>query len=95
MHRSTSCRFQDFAPRIKVPTLIVTAEYDQLTPLEAAEAFFDNMKCPKEIWIAEGQFHPVGALRANLWPMIADWIKHVASAGLPANHNVKTVIPES
>ena len=83
------------APRIKVPTLIVTAEYDQLTPLEAAEAFFDNMNCPKEIWIAEGQFHPVGALRANLWPMIADWIKHVVSAGLPANHNVKTVIPES
>jgi alpha-beta hydrolase superfamily lysophospholipase len=83
------------APQIKVPTLIVTAEYDQLTPLEAAEAFFDNMKCPKEIWIAEGQFHPVGALRANLWPMIADWIKNVASTGLPTDHNVKTIIPES
>jgi alpha-beta hydrolase superfamily lysophospholipase len=82
------------ASRIQTPTLIVTAEYDQLTPIEAAEAFFTSMNCPKEIWIAEGQFHPMGALRANLWPQIADWIRRVANDGLPLHHAVRRVIPE-
>ena len=82
------------APRIETPTLIVTAEYDQLTPLEAAEAFFAGMRCPKEIWIAEGQFHPMGALRANVWPEIADWIKEVATTGLPSGHAGRRLIPE-
>ena len=82
------------ASQIRTPTLIVTAEYDQLTSLEAAEAFYANMKCPKEIWIAEGQFHPMGALRANLWVQIADWIKTVSSVGLVAGHDSRTLIPE-
>ena len=82
------------ASQIRTPTLIVTAEYDQLTSLEAAEAFYANMKCPKEIWIAEGQFHPMGALRANLWVQIADWIKTVSSLGLVAGHDSRTLIPE-
>lgn len=83
------------APRIKVPTLMVAAEYDQLTPIEATEEFYDAMKCPKELWVAEGEFHPVGALRANLWPKIADWIKSTATQGLPPDYAVRTIIPES
>jgi dienelactone hydrolase len=82
------------ASEIKVPTLIVTAEYDQLTPVEAAESFFTNMRCPKEIWIAERQFHPMGALRANVWPEIADWIKMIATRGVPPGHNVRRLISE-
>jgi pimeloyl-ACP methyl ester carboxylesterase len=83
------------APQIKVPTLMVAAEYDQLTPVEATEAFYDAMKCPKELWIAAGEFHPVGALRANLWPKIADWIKRAATQGLPSDYAARSVIPES
>lgn len=82
------------APRIRTPTLMITAEYDQLTPIEAAEAFFAAMTCPKEIWIAERQFHPIGALRANLWPQIADWIKRVAAGGLAPDHDVRRLLPE-
>ena len=51
------------------------------------------MKCPKELWIAAGEFHPVGALRANLWPKIADWIKRAATQGLPSDYAARSVIP--
>ena len=83
------------APRIKVPILMVTAEYDQLTPVEAAEAFFNQLECPKEMWIAERQFHPMGSLRANLWPEIADWIKMVVTHGIPPGYSSRRLIPES
>jgi len=82
------------ASRITAPTLIVASEYDQLTSLEAAESFFNGMRCAKELWVAEGEFHPMGALRANLWPKIADWIKLVATRGLPASHDKRVMIPE-
>ncbi len=68
-----------FAERIKCPTLLTMGEYDPLCHLEAAEDFFKELKCPKELWVLENEFHRIslreGIGGIEIYPYIADWLR--------------------
>ena len=63
------------ADRIKIPLLLACGEYDELCPPEEVKAFFDMLKCPKEMWIFEDEFHPCGGVAAELYPWAIDWLR--------------------
>ncbi len=68
------------AGKIKCPTLLAMGEYDELCPLEDAEAFFDILKCPKELWVYENETHTFGSRLPDFYLHVADWL-HDALAG--------------
>ncbi len=61
-------------PRIRCPLLITQGENDYLCPLEGAERFFAELAGPKEMWVFQDEFHPLGGVMAHLIPWLADWI---------------------
>lgn len=63
------------ASEISCPTLIATGELDELCPLEDAERFYALLTCPKEMWIYESEFHPMGGAAADLLPAVCDWMR--------------------
>lgn len=81
---------------IKNPFLILNGEFDPLSPLEDAEAFFDEIAGPKEMWIMEDDFHthfnramcnlPISALAG-------DWLKDKLDGKFPKDLNRKVHIP--
>jgi hypothetical protein len=56
--------------------------------------FMAALDCPKEMWLYEGVFHPMGEVAAEVNPAIADWILEALTSGVPAGHSRTTVIPE-
>ena len=68
-----------FAERISCPTLLTMGEYDPLCHLEAAEDFFRELKCPKELWVLENEFHRISLRQGiggiEIFPCIADWLR--------------------
>jgi dipeptidyl aminopeptidase/acylaminoacyl peptidase len=68
-----------FAERISCPTLLTMGEYDPLCHLEAAEDFFRELKCPKELWVLENEFHRISLRQGiggiEIYPYIADWLR--------------------
>jgi pimeloyl-ACP methyl ester carboxylesterase len=63
--------------RIRCPSLFVQGEFDELRPLEEALRVFDLAASPKELWILEDQFHPMGEWADELPSLIVDWIRVV------------------
>jgi len=67
-----------YAARISCPTLLVTGEFDPLSPVEYAKAVFDELSGPKELWVRENNFHKsrneydLGGAQIEMF--IADWI---------------------
>jgi pimeloyl-ACP methyl ester carboxylesterase len=76
------------------PYLLVGGELDELCTPEDMKAFFDVLTCPKEMWLYEGVFHPMGEVAADITGAIADWILDTLSDGLPAGHERVVVVPE-
>jgi cephalosporin-C deacetylase-like acetyl esterase len=76
------------------PYLLVGGELDELCTPEDMKAFFDVLTCPKEMWLYEGVFHPMGEVDADITGAIADWILDTLSDGLPAGHERVVVVPE-
>lgn len=66
---------RDLAPRIACPTLMAAGEFDELTPHADTIAVFDLVRSPKELWIYEDEFHPLGPVAGEMLPMMADWIR--------------------
>jgi dipeptidyl aminopeptidase/acylaminoacyl peptidase len=68
-----------FAERISCPTLLTMGEYDPLCHLEAAEDFFKELRCPKELWVLENEFHRISLRQGiggiEIYPYIADWLR--------------------
>ena len=58
------------------------------------EAFLNMLTCPKELWLYEGVFHPMGEVAADMYPAVADWMLGTLTDGLPAGHDRRIVIPE-
>lgn len=46
-----------YAEKITCPALLVTGEFDPLSPVEYAKDVFDELGGPKEIWVRENNFH--------------------------------------
>lgn len=62
------------APRIKMPLLMAQAEFDELNDLEETFTVFDQVKSPKELWVYEDQFHPMGGVSGEFYGSAADWV---------------------
>jgi dienelactone hydrolase len=79
---------------LKVPYLLVGGDMDELCPPEDTEAWMNRLRCPKELWLFEDVFHPMGEVAADIYPAIADWIKHALEKGYPVGHDVRKVLHE-
>ena len=72
--------------KLKCPTLITQGENDFLCPLEGADKFFDEIAGPKEMWIFQDEFHPLGGVMAHLIPWLADWVLDALDGKFPAGY---------
>ena len=82
--------------KIKNPFLLWTGEFDPLCPLEEAEAFFDEIAGPKEMWIMEDEFH--AGFNRGLYNLpsahfAADWLQDKLAGKFPKDLNRKILIP--
>jgi dipeptidyl aminopeptidase/acylaminoacyl peptidase len=84
-----------YADRIKCPTLLTMGEYDPLCHLEDAVDFFDELNCPKELWVLENEFHRIslreGIGGIEIYSYIADWLRDELDGKHPKDLN-KTVL---
>ncbi|UIF84736.1 S9 family peptidase [Cupriavidus sp. UYPR2.512] len=74
---------EHIAPKVKVPYLIVTGEIDELTTLDATFATYDALQGPKEAWVYEHDFHPIGPTSDEWLTASLDWLDAALSGALP------------
>ncbi|MFC1945453.1 alpha/beta hydrolase [Chloroflexota bacterium] len=89
-----TCR--DLGSKIKVPFLIQAGEFDPLNPLEEADAFFEEIAGPKEMWVMEDDFHgayPRGLCNIPLSYIHADWLKDKLEGKYPKDLAKRVLIP--
>jgi alpha-beta hydrolase superfamily lysophospholipase len=66
---------KDRIGKIQIPYLIVTGENDELTTLEGTREIYDLLPGPKELWVYQREFHPIGP-PANEWLNASmDWLQ--------------------
>lgn len=82
---------QGVGQRLTCPTLVTQGENDFLCPLDGADRFFNEIAGPKEMWIFENEFHPLGGVMAHLIPWLADWVLDALDGKLPAEHTRRVV----
>ena len=80
--------------KLSCPYLLVGGEMDELCPPEDMRDFFAALTCPKEMWLYEGVFHPMGEVAADVNAAIADWILDTLNNGLPAGHDRTVIVPQ-
>lgn len=85
--------FSRVSRELSVPYLLVGGDMDELCPPEDIRAFLDSLSCPKELWLYEDVFHPMGEVAADIYPAIADWILAALLNGVPAGHDRRVTIP--
>jgi alpha-beta hydrolase superfamily lysophospholipase len=87
-----------YGARIHCPALVVTGEYDPLSHLEEAVAFFEELAGPKELWVFENEFHRVsgkaGIAGLEIYPFLADWLRDALSGRFPPDHRKIVLIPQ-
>ncbi len=71
---------------IKCPTLLAMGEFDELCPLEDAEALFERLKCPKELWVYENETHTFGNRLPDFYLHVADWLCDALDGKFAAGH---------
>jgi dipeptidyl aminopeptidase/acylaminoacyl peptidase len=64
----------DVVPKIECPSLFVQGEFDELRPVEDALRVYELAAEPKELWILEDQFHPMGEWADELPGLVVDWL---------------------
>jgi dipeptidyl aminopeptidase/acylaminoacyl peptidase len=71
---------------IKCPTLLVMGEFDELCPLEDGETLFEELTCPKELWVYENETHTFGGRLPDFYLHVADWMRDALLGKLPKDH---------
>jgi pimeloyl-ACP methyl ester carboxylesterase len=84
----------DLAKGVTVPHLLVAGDMDELCPPKDMATFRSELKGPKELWLYEGVFHPMGEVAAEIYPNIADWLLESLNEGRPAGYNQEVYIEE-
>lgn len=87
------------ADRVRCPVLMATGEFDPLNPLEDAEAAFEALSGPKELWIFEDEFHPIIAPKAlcgrRTFHLVAEWMSRALSGEIAPDHTRKAFIKQN
>lgn len=74
------------APQVRCPFLMVQGEFDELSPLHEVLPIYELVRAPKEVWVCEDQFHPLGGVFAEVLTGVADWLQ-ARLAGVPIKGN--------
>ena len=83
---------KEVAPSIRIPYLIVTGENDELTTLEGTKEVYDLIAGPKEMWVYQHEFHPIGP-PANEWLNASlDWLQRALEGKIDAQHPYQVFI---
>ncbi|MBL0421945.1 alpha/beta hydrolase [Ramlibacter sp. AW1] len=77
---------EPLAEAIRCPTLLAMGEFDELCPLEDAEALFDQLTCPKELWVYENETHTFGNRLPDFYLHVADWMRDALDGRFAAGH---------
>jgi dienelactone hydrolase len=83
--------FLDCGDALTVPYLLVAGDMDELCPVEDVDAWMTRLRCPKELWLYEDVFHPMGEVAADIYPALADWMWDALHKGVPAGCDVRNV----
>ncbi len=83
----------DVAKNLKVPHLLVAGDMDELCSPDDIATFRKGLAGPKELWLYEGVFHPMGEVAGQIYPAMADWMLTSLTEGRPKGHD-KTVYVE-
>ena len=75
--------------RLDCPYLLVAGDMDELCPPEDVEEWMDRLSCPRELWMYEDVFHPMGEVAAEIYPAIADWLHAALTRGVPREHDLR------
>jgi pimeloyl-ACP methyl ester carboxylesterase len=76
----------DVLPAIKAPVLLMHGEFDELNPLEPVVDIYERITAPKEMWVFEDQFHPLGGVAAYMLGCGIDWLlARMRGEGIPGN----------
>ena len=71
---------EEHAAKVAAPMLVVAGENDELTTLEATLDIYNRVQAPRELWVYEREFHPIGPTSGEWLPATLDWL-NVALAG--------------
>ena len=86
---SSEMTVKGYSEKISCPTLLATGEFDPLCPLEDAVEVFEDLKCSKEMWVIEDQFHPLWGIpnlgKLDCHHYIMDWLQRVLFSENPAD----------
>ena len=78
---------------------MATGEFDPLNPLEDAEAVYEALAGPKEMWVFEDEFHPITAPKAlggrRTFHYVAEWMDRALSGKIAPDHARKTLIRQN
>jgi dipeptidyl aminopeptidase/acylaminoacyl peptidase len=84
------------AERVACPVLMAIGEFDPLNPLEEADAVFEALTCPKEMWVFEDEFHPITAPKAlsgrGTFHFVAEWMERALSGKIEPGHTRRRFI---
>lgn len=83
-----------FAADIRCPTLLMHGEFDQLCPLSDARELMAMLGCPKELWVYENEFHPLGRQRGEMFAGAADWLRDRLTGDTAPDLDAEVWIPE-
>jgi pimeloyl-ACP methyl ester carboxylesterase len=90
-----SLDLREHGRKLRCPYLLIGGELDPLcTPEDMAE-FFSSLECPKEFWLYEGVFHPMGEVAADINAAIADWMSSALELGVAEGHDRTVIVPEN
>jgi dienelactone hydrolase len=82
----------DIAPKVTVPYLIVTGENDELTTIDSTIDVYNRLRGPKELWIYQHEFHPIGPQSDEWINASLDWLGAAMSGKFKAGHEQRTFI---
>jgi pimeloyl-ACP methyl ester carboxylesterase len=85
----------DVAPKVKCPYLVVVGENDELTTLESTRATYERFGGPKELWVYEREFHPLGPTCAEWLDASLDWLGQAMEGRIAKNHQRQLFITKS
>lgn len=90
----------DTAPDITCPVLMITGEFDPLCSLRDTHEVFERLRCPKELWVVEDQFHNLSGSMPNFGglssrPFLADWLRQAVDGGFPSDHSRAVLVRRS
>lgn len=80
--------------KLRCPYLLVGGELDELCTPEDMKDFLAALTCPKEFWLYEGVFHPMGEVAADVNGAIADWLHAALTDGVEEGRDRMVVVPE-